>query len=215
MARQIAVTSRRLLLFRFGCDIDVIRNSVIRSCSGLSIRSTKEFSTAADQRCVKFRLGFERRHQIAFGERGLQFGECIPDPANDGGVAQARAFASGKSFENGASRVELSCFLKADGADHGAAMGNGVDQAICLQQPQRLADRRPAHAGHLAKLAFDQALSRLERSRHDGFAQFLRDHRADGWNVLDPERRFCIALLSIVACFRPDLARCFSHLDFP
>ncbi len=86
-------------------------------------------------------------------------------PANDVGVVQTRAFTSGKSFENGASRVELPCFLKTDGADDRAAMGNRGDQAVCLQQPQRLADRRPADAGHLAKLAFDQALSRLERSR--------------------------------------------------
>src|SRR5712675_2369777 len=42
----MAVTSRRLLLIRFGCDIEVIRNNVIRSCSGRSIRSTKEFYAA-------------------------------------------------------------------------------------------------------------------------------------------------------------------------
>jgi hypothetical protein len=100
----------------------------------------KGILAAADERCVKFRLGFERRHQIARGERGPQFGDCIPDSTNHGGVVQTSALTSGESFENSASRVELSCFLQADGADDGTAMGNRADQAICLQQPERLAN---------------------------------------------------------------------------
>jgi hypothetical protein len=53
----------------------------------------------------------------------LSIWRARPDPANDGGIVQACAFASGKSFENGAGRVELLCFLEADGADDGTAMG--------------------------------------------------------------------------------------------
>src|SRR5882757_2050135 len=101
---------------------------------------------------------------------------------------QARAFASGKAFENRARRVELPCFLKTDGRDDGTAVGHRADEAVGLQQPKRLANRRPADAGHLAKLAFDQALARLQGPGHDRFAQLLRDHRTDGWDVFNPKR---------------------------
>ena len=94
--------------------------------------------TATDQRGVEFRLGLERRHQVAIGECSFQFGERVADPANDGRIVQACAFTSGKSFENGASRVELFCLLETDGADDGTAMGNRVDQAVGLQQPKRI-----------------------------------------------------------------------------
>jgi hypothetical protein len=76
----------------------------------------------------------------------------------------------GKSFENGTRRVELLCFLKTDGADHGTAMGDRCDEAVGFQQPQRLTDGWPADACHLAQLSFDQALARLQLSGHDGFA---------------------------------------------
>ena len=166
-----------------------MRSSVIRSCSGLQHALDEGVLAAADQRGVKFRLGLERGQQIALGERRLQFGQGIADPANHGGIVQARAFAPGESFQNGPRRVKLLGFLEADGADHRAAMRNRGDEAVGLQQPQRLADRRPADAGHLAQLAFDQALARLEGAGHDRLAQFLRDHRPDGRNVLDPKRR--------------------------
>ena len=157
--------------------------------------------TATDQRGVEFRLGLERRHQVAIGECSFQFGERVADPANDGRIVQACAFTSGKSFENGASRVELFCLLETDGADDGTAMGNRVDQAVGLQQPKRLANGRAAHAGHLAKLAFDQALARLQFPGHDRFTQLLGDHRSDGRNVLDPERG--LQFTAFVHCLPP------------
>ena len=51
------------------------------------------------------------------------------------GIMQARSFPPGKSFENGAGRIELFCFLEADGADDGAAVGHRVDEAVGFQQP--------------------------------------------------------------------------------
>jgi hypothetical protein len=62
------------------------------------------------------------------------------------------------------------------------------NQAVSLQQPKRFPNRRPADARHLAQLALDQALARLQGSGHDRFAQLLRDHRADGRHVSNSQR---------------------------
>ena len=82
-------------------------------------------------------------------------------------------------------------------------MGDVVDQAVGFQQPKRFANRRPADAGHLAKFALDQALARLQGPGHDRFAQLLRDHRADGWNVVNPKRGWQFS--AFVHCLSPSL----------
>ena len=90
---------------RFGCDIEVIRNSVMRSCSGPEHSLDEGVLAAADQCGIEIRLGFQRGGQIALGERGLQPRQRIANSPHHVGIAQAGAFASGKSFEHGAGCV--------------------------------------------------------------------------------------------------------------
>ncbi|MGY4361185.1 hypothetical protein ACVW0J_007678 [Bradyrhizobium sp. i1.7.7] len=180
-------------MIRFGCDIDVIRNSWIRSCSGLSMRSMKAFAAAADQRGVEVGLGFEAPDEVLLGCGRLQPCQGFPDPSSHFRIVEPGAFAAGESFEHRARRVQLPGFFEADRGDHGAAVRDDVDEAVGFEGTQGFADRGAADAHHLAELTLDQALARFECSGHDRLAQLLRDHRPDGRDVLDAECRLQFA----------------------
>jgi len=67
-------------------------------------------------------------------------------------------------------------------------MRDGVDQPVGFQQTQGFADRGTADAHHLAQLALDQPLPRLQVAGHDGLTQFPRDDRPHGRDVVDAKR---------------------------
>ena len=126
----------------------------------------KAVAATADQRAIEIGLGLQAADQVLLGRRGLQSGQRIANSARDAGVAQSRAFAPRKSLQNGPGIVELPGFLEAYGADHRAAMGDGVDEPVSFQVPQRLADRGTADAHHFA-FALHEPLPRLERAGHE------------------------------------------------
>jgi len=89
--------------------------------------------------------------------------------------------ARGERLERRARVVDLGGLVAGDRGDDRAAVGDHLDQALALELAQRLAHRSAAHAGQLAQLPLDQALTGGEAAGEDRLAdvvEHLRPHRS-------------------------------------
>ncbi len=95
---------------------------------------------------------------------------------------------AGQPFELDPHLVDAARLVRGDPRHHRAAMRHDLDEPLRLQLPQRLADERPADAGHLAEFALRQALAGPEAAQSDGVADALGDALAQRrGDLLDPE----------------------------
>jgi hypothetical protein len=69
------------------------------------------------------------------------------------------------------------------------AVGQGRDQPFAFQDPDRLPERRPAHAKHGDHVALADALAGFQPSGDDGISQSVHHPVADQLRLEEPDGR--------------------------